>query len=60
MIFVGIVITFVGFLIAMASVGITASNSGRLVIVLVGIAMSLVGILGVLNRAYLKNAIWKK
>jgi hypothetical protein len=60
MIFVGIVITFLGFLIAMASVGISASNSGRLIIVLVGIATSLVGIMGVLNRAYLKNAIWKK
>ena len=60
MIFVGIVITFLGFLIAMSSVGITASTGGRLILVLVGIALSLVGIMGVLNRAYLKNAIWKK
>jgi hypothetical protein len=28
--------------------------------VLVGLAVSLFGIMGVLNKAYLKNAIWKK
>lgn len=57
---VGIVVTFAGFLIAAASVGITSSNTVRLVIVLAGIAVSLVGILGVLNPAYQKNAVWKK
>jgi predicted nucleic acid-binding protein len=25
-----------------------------------GLALSLVGIIGVLNKAYLKNAIWKR
>jgi hypothetical protein len=28
--------------------------------VLVGLAVSLIGIIGVLNRAYLRNAIWRK
>ena len=56
----GIVVTFLGFLIAVASLGITASTGGRLGIVLVGIAVSLGGILGVLNGHALKNAIWKK
>ena len=60
MIFGGIVITFLGFLIAMLSPGIAAGTGGRLALVLVGIAMSLIGIMGVLNRAYLKNAIWKR
>jgi hypothetical protein len=60
MAFVGLVITFLGFALAVASIGITSSNPARLVIVLVGIASSLVGIMGVLNQAYLKNAIWKK
>ena len=60
MVFVGIVITFLGFLLAMSSVGITDSSIGRLALVLIGIAVSLIGIMGVLNRAYLKNAIWKK
>jgi len=60
MIPLGIVITLLGFVIAVASLGITDSVNGRLVIVLVGIAVSLVGIMGVLNRHYLKNALWKK
>lgn len=60
MIVAGIVITLLGFLIAVGSVGITASVGGRMVIVLVGIAVSLTGIIGVLNRAYLSKAIWRK
>jgi hypothetical protein len=57
---VGIIITFVGFLLAMVSPGIASGTSARLVIVLLGIALSLIGILGVLNPAYQKNANWKK
>ena len=57
---VGIAMTFAGFLIAAFSVGITASNTGRLGVVLVGIVVSLVGIMGVINPAYQKNAVWKK
>lgn len=57
---VGLVITFVGFLIAAASVGVVAGTSARLIMVLAGIAVSLFGIMGVLNQAYLKNAIWKR
>jgi len=36
------------------------SNAARLAVVVLGLAVSLFGIIGVLNRAYLKNAIWKK
>jgi len=57
---VGLVITFVGFLLAAASVGISSSNGVRLVLVVVGIAISLVGILGVINPAYQKNAVWRR
>ena len=57
---VGLAITFLGFVLAVASIGITSSNSTRLVIVLIGTAVSLVGIMGVLNPAYMKNAVWKK
>ena len=57
---VGIVVTFAGFALAAASVGITASTTGRLGMVVVGIVVSLIGILGVLNPAYQKNAVWKK
>lgn len=56
----GIVITFVGFLIAFFSVGMTTDTTMRLVIVLVGIAVSLGGIIGVLNRACLAKAIWRR
>jgi len=57
---VGIIVTFLGFVLAAASVGLTASNTGRLGMVLVGIVISLVGIMGVINPAYQKNAVWKK
>ncbi len=57
---VGLAVTFAGFLLAALSVGITSSNTGRLGLVLVGIVMSLVGIMGVINPAYQKNAVWKK
>ena len=60
MIIAGIVITLLGFLISVASLGVMSSVDGRLVMVLVGIAVSLVGIIGVLNRAYLSKAIWRK
>ena len=56
----GIVITFLGFLVALFSVGMTTDTTMRLVIVLVGIAVSLVGIIGVLNRACLAKAIWRR
>jgi hypothetical protein len=60
MIIAGVVITLLGFLIRVFSLGATSSISARMIMVLVGIAVSLVGIIGVLNRAYLSKAIWKK
>jgi hypothetical protein len=60
MILVGILVTFLGFVITVLSLAATSSVGGRLVMVLAGLAVSLFGILGVLNKAYLKNAIWKK
>jgi hypothetical protein len=56
----GVVITLVGFLIAAASVGMMSSTGGRLILVLAGIAISLFGILGVVNPAYQKDAVWKR
>jgi hypothetical protein len=60
MLIVGIAITVAGWLLAVASLGATSNNTVRLVMVLAGIGVSLVGIMGVLNGHYLKNAIWKK
>lgn len=60
MIYAGILITLLGFIIAVLSVGFTPGVTARLVIVLFGLAVSLFGIMGVINKAYLKNAIWRK
>ena len=60
MVLAGIVITLVGFLVSVASLGATESNGGRLIMVLAGIAVSMTGILGGLNAHYVKNAIWKR
>jgi len=60
MVFLGIVVTLAGWLISVSSLTLAAGNTGRLVIVVAGILVSLVGILGVLNQAYMKNAIWKR
>ncbi len=60
MAFIGLGIVLLGFLLAAGSVGINGSTTARLGIVLAGIAVSLFGIIGVLNPAYMKHAIWKK
>ncbi len=60
MILVGVLLAFLGFVISVISLAATSSVAGRLVLVLVGMAVSLFGILGILNKAYQKNAIWKK
>ena len=57
---VGLIVTILGFLVAVASLGITSSVGGRMGLVLAGIAISLVGIIGVLNRSFLSRAIWRK
>ncbi len=57
---VGLVITVVGFLLAAGSVGLSSSTGVRLIIVLVGIVLSLVGIIGVITPAYRKNAAWNQ
>ena len=56
----GILITLLGFIISVLSLGVTSSVGGRMAMVLIGLAVSLTGILGVLNRGFLKNAIWRK
>ena len=59
MILVGLLVTLLGFVIAVLSVTLH-SVGGQLVVVLLGLAVSLFGIMGVLNKHYLKTAIWKK
>jgi hypothetical protein len=60
MAFAGVLITLLGFIVAVLSVAMTSSIAGRMVVVLIGIAICLIGIIGVLNRAFLKNANWRR
>jgi len=60
MVLAGIVITLLGFLISVLSLAMTSGVGGRMVMVLIGLAVSFTGIIGIINRAYLKNAIWRK
>ena len=56
----GILVTFLGFVISLLSLSVMSSVSGRMVMVLAGLAVSLAGIIGLLNPAYMKNANWRK
>lgn len=60
MAYVGLLVTLLGFVIAAGSVGFATANSVRLVLVLVGIAVSLGGIIGLINPAYQQHAAWKR
>ena len=60
MVILGLIIAFAGFLIALLSLGMTSSVNGRMIMVLAGLAVSVFGIIAVVNRAYLKNPIWKR
>jgi hypothetical protein len=56
----GVVVTLLGFLIAVFSLSISQNVNVRLVIVIVGILVSLGGIIGMINAAAMKNAVWRK
>ena len=60
MILIGLLVTLLGFVLSVLSLGMASSVGGRMVMVLAGLAVSLFGILGIINPAYLKNAIWRK
>ncbi len=60
MILAGIVVTLLGFVLSILSLGFTSSPGARLAIVLTGLAVSLYGIIGLLNRKKKKNAIWRR
>jgi predicted membrane channel-forming protein YqfA (hemolysin III family) len=57
---VGILVAIAGWLIPVIGLTFTHSNSARLILCIVGIGISLVGVLGVLNKAHQKEAVWKK
>jgi hypothetical protein len=60
MTFVGLGVTLLGFAIAFVSLGASDNTTARMAMVLVGIAVSLIGIMGVITPAYQKQWIYKK
>jgi hypothetical protein len=56
---IGLAMTLLGWLLPVAALSMTQSTTARMIITLLGIAVSLVGILVVLNKVHLKTAIWK-
>ena len=55
----GLVVTAAGLAISVMSLTLTTNNTVRLVLVLAGIAVSLFGIIGIVNRVYLNKALWR-
>jgi cytochrome c biogenesis protein CcdA len=60
MIAAGVIVTLLGFLVSILSLTVTTNVNARLAIVLIGIAISLFGVIGLVNRGFLKKAIWSK
>lgn len=58
--YAGLLIVLAGFLLSVLSLGITTSTGARLGIVLLGIALALFGIIGVINKHYLKDPVWRR
>lgn len=56
---VGFLLALAGWLIPIVTVVLIQSTAVRMTVSILGIAMTLVGILAVLNKAHLKQAIWK-
>ena len=57
---VGVLLALAGWLIPVIALTYTQTLGARFVLAILGIAISLVGILFVLNQAHLKNVIWKR
>jgi hypothetical protein len=55
----GVLVTIAGWLVVLFGLHLAAGIAGRLILTLVGMAISLVGVLGILPAACNKNAIWK-
>lgn len=56
---VGLLVTVCGWLLPILGLDLTSSLAGRFIFVLIGIGLCLTGILGILNPAYVKHAVWK-
>jgi hypothetical protein len=56
---VGAAVALAGWLVTIIGANLISSTGGRIVLALVGIAVSLFGILVILPAAFNKNAVWK-
>jgi hypothetical protein len=56
---IGLLMAVVGWLVPVVTLVVTQSIAARLMVCLLGVAISLIGILVVMNKAHLKEAIWK-
>ena len=57
---VGVLLALVGWLLPVVTLSMTNSGAVRLGAAVLGIIISLVGILAVLNKAHQEHAIWKR
>ena len=57
---IGFSMAVVGWLIPVLALVMTQSTAARMTVCLLGLAISLVGILAVLNKAHQTEAIWKR
>ena len=58
--YVGLLLAVCGLLLPVVSLTLTSSLAARFIFALIGIGLCLTGILGFVNRSYVKQAIWKK
>ena len=56
----GLLLAVAGWVVPVVGLSLTGSTTIRMIFCLLGLGMCLVGILGCLNPAYVKEAIWKK
>jgi hypothetical protein len=57
---IGVLVAIAGWLLTLSGLFMSSTNTGRAGFAVLGIAVSLFGIFGLINAAFLKTAIWKK
>lgn len=56
---IGALVAIAGWAVTVVGANMISSTGGRIVLAIVGIAISLFGILGILPATFNKNAVWK-
>jgi hypothetical protein len=56
---IGIAVCALGWILTLAGIHITDSTGGRIIFALLGIGVTLVGMIYILPAAFNKNAVWK-